>query len=136
MAKGGTAPAASGGGGGAVATANTSALTPNLASALCYFPLLAILFLLLAPYNKNRTIRFHAWQCLGLVVAMIALEILLSIATMIIASVSPALAEPVSLVSALISLCGLLLFLVGMFKAYNNQRLNIPILSPLAEKMV
>lgn len=119
-----------------MATASSPALTQNLASALCYFPLLAILFLLLAPYNKDRTIRFHAWQCLGLVIAMTLLEIVLSVATMVIASVSPALAEPVSLVSALISLCGLILFLVGMFKAYNNQRLNIPILSPLAEKMV
>src|SRR5436190_46172 len=37
-------------------------LAENVASALCYIPLGGILFLALEPYNRNPTIRFHAWQ--------------------------------------------------------------------------
>src|SRR5262245_57706803 len=39
-------------------------LKPNVAGMLCY-PLsfiTGILFLVLAPYNKDRFVRFHAWQ--------------------------------------------------------------------------
>ena len=39
-------------------------LTDNVAAALCYALglITGILFLVLAPYNQNRTIRFHAFQ--------------------------------------------------------------------------
>src|SRR5947209_9695110 len=36
----------------------------NLASALCYIPIVGLIFLLIEPYNKNRTVRFHAFQSL------------------------------------------------------------------------
>ena len=124
--------------GGAVAAAPAASFSvaPNLASALCYFPLLAILFLLLAPYNKERTIRFHALQCLGLVVAMTVLQIALAVLGMIIHAIVPALAGPIEMVSLLVSLCGLLLFLAGMYMAYTDKPLRIPVIAPLAEKFV
>src|SRR5215469_6778297 len=36
----------------------------NVAAALCYIPLIGLIFLLVDPYNKNRAIRFHAFQSL------------------------------------------------------------------------
>ena len=42
----------------------SAGLTDNMAAALCYLlgVLTGILFLVLAPYNQNRAIRFHAFQ--------------------------------------------------------------------------
>jgi len=48
-------------------------LTDNVAGALCYALLLitGVLFLVMAPYNQNRAVRFHALQSILLHVAMI-----------------------------------------------------------------
>ncbi len=52
-----------------------------MACALCYLLglLTGILFLVLEPYNKNRLIRFHAFQSIFLNIAWIAVYIALSI---------------------------------------------------------
>ena len=42
-----------------------SGLSDNAAGALAYVTIIpAIIFLVMEPYNKNRFIRFHSWQCL------------------------------------------------------------------------
>jgi hypothetical protein len=43
-------------------------LTDNVAGALCYLLgiITGIVFLLISPYNQNRTIRFHAFQSIYL----------------------------------------------------------------------
>ena len=49
----------------ATTTANAGGLTDNMAGMLAYITIIpAIIFLVMEPYNKNRFIRFHAWQCL------------------------------------------------------------------------
>src|ERR1035441_6288426 len=64
---------------GGLPPASSSAMASNLASALCYFPLVAIIFLLIEPYNKDRGIRFHAWQSISLAVVLIVVRIVLGI---------------------------------------------------------
>src|SRR5579863_2983330 len=56
-------------------------MTDNLAGALCYLIgfITGILFLVLAPYNQNRTIRFHAFQSIFLNIAWVALWIVITI---------------------------------------------------------
>src|ERR1700722_8097949 len=56
-------------------------MADNAASALCYVLglITGILFLVLEPYNKNRTIRFHAFQSIFFWVACVVLSIVLSI---------------------------------------------------------
>src|ERR1700677_5282600 len=65
----------------AVAPVATVAMTDNLAGALCYLVgfITGILFLVLAPYNQNRTIRFHAFQSIFLNIAWVALWIVITI---------------------------------------------------------
>src|SRR6202034_1698887 len=48
-----------------VAVATTgSGLADNVAGMLAYVTIIpAIIFLLVEPYNRNRFVRFHAWQC-------------------------------------------------------------------------
>src|SRR5438067_13478603 len=61
------------GGGAAVAPAPaqadapSSGLADNLAGALAYITIIpAIIFLVAAPYNQNKFVKFHALQSLGL----------------------------------------------------------------------
>jgi uncharacterized membrane protein len=58
-----------------------AAMADNAASALCYVLgfITGILFLVLEPYNKNRTIRFHAFQSIFLNIALIVVAIALGI---------------------------------------------------------
>src|ERR1035438_6874598 len=51
----------------------------NLAAALCYIPIVGLIFLLVEPYNKNRNIKFHAMQSLFYCIAWIAVGIVLGI---------------------------------------------------------
>src|SRR3984893_6967235 len=51
----------------------------NVAAALCYIPIVGLIFLLVDPYNKNRNIKFHAMQSLFYCVAWIVVVIALGI---------------------------------------------------------
>src|SRR5215475_13356321 len=54
-------------------------LKPNIAGMLCY-PLsfiTGILFLVLTPYNRDRFVKFHAWQSILFSLAMVILSIAL-----------------------------------------------------------
>ncbi|MGC8761677.1 MAG: hypothetical protein ACP5VC_17095, partial [Bryobacteraceae bacterium] len=52
-------------------------LTENVAGALCYLAglITGIIFLVVAPYNTNRTVRFHAFQSIFFNIAWIAVWI-------------------------------------------------------------
>src|ERR1700735_2852998 len=56
-------------------------MADNAASALCYVLglITGILFLVIEPYNKNRTVRFHAFQSIFLNIAVIVIAIALAI---------------------------------------------------------
>jgi uncharacterized membrane protein len=107
----------------ATSTTN-SGLADNIAGALSYFFIPAILFLVLEPYNRNRTIRFHAFQGIGLALASILVHIVLGMIPLIGWAFLP-----------FVSLFFLIIAIIGAVKAYQNGRLNIPIISPQAEKM-
>jgi uncharacterized membrane protein len=108
-------------------------MTDNVASALCYllFFVTGILFLVLEPYNRNRNVRFHAFQSIFFTVALVVLSTSLTIITLILPW----------FMGAVISLIGLVLWLgffavwvYLMFKAYNNQKIVLPVVGPMAEK--
>src|ERR1700760_4654206 len=47
------------------ATVSAAPLADNVAGMLAYFTIIpAIVFLLIEPYNRNRFVRFHCFQCL------------------------------------------------------------------------
>jgi uncharacterized membrane protein len=121
----------------AVAVAPAAAgMEENMASALCYLAgwITGVIFLVLAPYNQNRTIRFHAFQSIFLNVAIIPIWIVLVIFSMILHFI-PVLGSIVSLLLSLV--CGFgffFLWLFLMYKAYNKEKFVLPIIGPLAEK--
>jgi uncharacterized membrane protein len=105
-------------------------MSENVAGALCYVLglITGILFLVLAPYNQNKFVRFHAFQAIFFHVAWIVLWI----ADTMMAFVLPWYL--MSLLGMLLALGGLALWLILMFKAYNNERFKLPIIGDLAEK--
>lgn len=110
------------------ASAGSTPLADNVAGMLAYFTIIpAIVFLLIEPYNRNRFIRFHSFQCLFTAAALIAIHIVLGI----IASMVPLLVLPIW---GLLGLAELALWLLLVIKAYQNQMFKLPVVGDLAEK--
>ena len=109
----------------------------NLAAALCYLPIIGVIFLLIDPYKQNRTIRFHAWQSIFFSVAYIVLRIALVFVWMVLRVALPYGMWAIwALFSSLISLAFLGILIFMAVKAYQGDRLVLPVLTPLAEKQV
>ena len=111
-------------------------MTDNMAGALCYLFgfITGILFLVLAPYNQDRNIRFHAFQSIFLSVAWIILSIVVSIVVLAFHLI-PFLGILVAFVLRItIGLGGIILWLYMMFKTYNGEKIVLPVVGPLAEK--
>lgn len=115
------------------APAAGTGLADNAASALCYLAglITGILFLVLEPYSRNKTVRFHAFQSIFFSVAWLAFWIAVSI----VSAALPAFASIlIGLLSLVVWLGGFILWLLLMWKAYQNQKLVLPIIGPMAEK--
>ena len=116
--------------------AASAGMSDNAASALCYVLgfITGILFLVLEPYSKNKNVRFHAFQAIFFGVGTMVLWIVL-IAVSAVLSHIPILGPLLSLLLMLVLWLGaLIVWLMLMFKAYNNQRMVLPVIGPLAEK--
>jgi uncharacterized membrane protein len=117
-----------------VATSVT--MNDNLAGALCYLLgfITGILFLVLAPYNQNRTIRFHAFQSIFLNIAWFALYIVVTIVS-IAFRVIPFLGTFVYVVLHLaLFLAFVILWFYLLFKTYNGEKIVLPLVGPFADK--
>jgi uncharacterized membrane protein len=134
---GNTSTAGNAGGGyvppGPSAATQAPGLTENVASALCYlFGLITgIIFLVLAPYNRNKTIRFHAFQSIFAHIAVIVIWILFLIVVGMIGIFTHGLS--LSLLP-LYTLAVVALWLYLMYQAYNNRKIKLPVIGDLAEK--
>jgi uncharacterized membrane protein len=104
----------------------------NLAAALCYIPIVGLIFLLIEPYNKNRTIRFHAWQSLLYFAAWFVIMIGLGILRVVLGFGGMWMMW--SLLTRLVELAMFLGLIFAAVKAYQRERLFLPIIGPIAEK--
>lgn len=114
--------------------ASAPGLTDNVAAALCYFGwfVTGIIFLVVAPYNRNRTIRFHAWQAIFLTVALIICRIILGI---IIGMLFVGGAWWTGLlIYRLFDIAVLFVWLYMMYSAYTNKTVKLPFIGDLAQK--
>ncbi|HME33485.1 MAG TPA: zinc-ribbon domain-containing protein [Terriglobales bacterium] len=118
---------------GSTGTSGTTAapaapMAENVAGMLAYFTIIpAIIFLLIEPYNRNRFVRFHSFQCLFTAAALIVLHIVLSIFGYIV---------PVLMFGlwGLVGLAELALWILLIVKAYQHEMFKLPIVGDLAEK--
>lgn len=105
-------------------------LTDNMAGALAYVTIIpAIVFLVLEPYNRNRFIRFHSFQCIIAAVAWTCLWVALNIVAHI-----PIFGWLTILVWPLVSLGGFVVWLILVLKAYQGQKFKLPVIGDIAEK--
>jgi uncharacterized membrane protein len=111
-------------------------LAPNVAAALSYVLgiVTGIVFLML---EKDRFVRFHAYQSVLLTAAWIVFWIGFSILSTILAFI-PFLGFLVAIVGLLLSLGlglgGLVLWIVLLLKAYQGQTWKLPFIGDMAEK--
>jgi uncharacterized membrane protein len=107
----------------------------NVAAALCYIPLIGIIFLLVDPYNKNRAIRFHAFQSLFYLAGWIVVGICLGIIGSVLFAAMPyGIWQLWALLSRLVELALFVGLIVLAVKAYQGQRFLAPVIGPMAEK--
>jgi uncharacterized membrane protein len=114
-------------------------LSTNAAGALCYTPffiglICSIVFLVIAPYNRDRAVRFHAFQSLFLHAALFIFWFVLHIVVGTFAVVTHGFGFVAFGLYPLIWLCILILFIVLMYKTYNNQTVKLPVIGDLAAK--
>lgn len=114
----------------------SAGMEENLASALCYLAswLTGVIFLVLEPYNKNRTIRFHAFQSIFLAVAAIPIWIAMVILSIILRFIPVLGLLVITLMYAVFGIGFFCLWLFLMYKAYNKEKFVLPLIGPLAEK--
>jgi uncharacterized membrane protein len=111
---------------GGTAPVAAPVIADNIASALCYLLLgvTGALLLFLEPYSHNRRVRFHAYQSIFVNLAIVVFW-------MAISFIGKRLAL---LVSPVFMLFCLVLWLLLMWSAWQNERLVLPLIGTMAEK--
>jgi uncharacterized membrane protein len=98
-------------------------LSDNAAGALAYVTIIpAIIFLVVAPYNTNSYVKFHAWQSIFLGIAAFAIGII---------NVIPILGQIIFLVGMLALFVA---WIICILKASKGERFKLPVIGNLAEK--
>lgn len=101
----------------------TSGMSDNVAGLVAYITFIpAVIFLLVAPYNTNKFVRFHSLQSIGLAVASV-------IASGIF--VVPVLGW---ITGALLHLAIFVAWIVCLVKASQGQKFKLPVIGDFAEK--
>lgn len=118
---------------GGPAAGSAGGLQDNVAGALCYLLgfITGILFLLLEPYNRKRTVRFHAFQSIFACAALFVL----SIALPIVSGLIPLLGHLILAMGVWLLWVGsFVLWVVLMAKTYNGSTIVLPVIGPIAQK--
>ena len=112
-------------------------LSVNSASALCYALgiVTGIIFLVLEPYKRERTVRFHAFQSIFFNVAVILIWIVWGMVAGLMTVVSHGLFLFVTLaVNLVLSLLFLVMWIILLIRAAQGQKWVLPVIGPIAEK--
>ena len=110
---------------------SSSGLDQNMAAALCYFAgaVTGVLFLVLEPYNRDKVVRFHAFQSIFVSLGFFAASLMLAVlANLWLIGLLFVFLEFV------LMLVVIAMWIILMYKAYNSEKLVLPIVGPLAEK--
>jgi uncharacterized membrane protein len=111
------------------------ALPETLAGALAYFTIVpAIIFLFVEPYSKNRFLRFHSFQSLGLCLVAVVVGAMLRVVGFIVFFI-PVLGHLlVWLVSMVVSLAFFAIWAVLVVKALQGEMFKLPLVGDFAEQ--
>ncbi|HWZ44751.1 MAG TPA: hypothetical protein VNW97_14845 [Candidatus Saccharimonadales bacterium] len=118
----------------ASAVAAGGGMTDNVAAALAYIWIVAIVFLVIEPYNKQRFVRFHCFQSLFFAVFWVVLWVAMHIIFGILLSVTGFFGLIAIPIYGLVGLGGFILWLFLLFQAYSNKEFKLPFIGDLAAK--
>ncbi len=114
----------------AAPSAAASGMADNVAGMLAYVTFIpAIIFLVTPPYNQSRFVRFHSYQSIFFCVAVFAIQVVLSILTVV-----PLLIFITGPLHLLVALGALVLWIILLLKANQGQMFKLPVIGDLAEK--
>lgn len=111
------------------------ALSRTLAGALAYCTIIpAIIFLLVEPYNRDRFVRFHSFQCIGFWLAAVVIGAILRAAAFLLLFV-PLLGYLAVLLLSMVTSLGLLaIWVVLVVKALQGEMFKLPLVGDFAEQ--
>ena len=121
---------------GTAFAASSGVIEDNVAGALCYLVgvLTGVLFLVLEPYSRNPAIRFHAFQAIFTWIAAMVIGMAISLFAYPLAAI-PFIGWLIVLLLWMgFSVAVVVLWLFLMYKAYNRERVVLPVVGPWAEK--
>jgi len=102
-------------------------LSSTAAAALSYITFIpAVIFLVMEPYNRDRFVRFHAWQCIALTVVWIGIGIIFRVLGF------AGLHLLWWVIHSFITLALFVFWLIALVKASQGQWYRIPIVGDLA----
>src|SRR5579863_3617315 len=109
--------------------APASGMADNVAGMLAYVTFIpAIVFLVTPPYNQSRFVRFHSFQSIFFFVAIFAIQVALTILTVV-----PFLIFITGPLHLLVSLAALVGWIVLLLKANQGLMFKLPVIGDLAE---
>jgi uncharacterized membrane protein len=110
-------------------------LPETLAGAMAYCTIIpAIVFLLVEPYSKNRFVRFHSLQCLGVCLVALVVGAMLRVAGFVLFFI-PVLGHLlVWLLSMVVTLAFLVVWVVLVVKALQGEMFKLPVVGDFAER--
>jgi len=116
--------------------AASAGLSENAAGAICYLFgfITGILFLVLAPYNQNRTVKFHAFQSIFLSLAWFVVWIGVSIFGFVLYHIPILGAVMMGILYFVLWAGAVILWLYMMIKTFNGAKVVLPVIGPMAEK--
>ena len=105
-------------------------LSSNAAAAISYITFIpAVIFLVVEPYNRDRFVRFHAWQCIALTIVAVGLSIIFTVLGLMSFHL---LWWLMMLIRLAIRLILFVFWLIALIKASQGQWYKIPIVGDLA----
>jgi len=118
-------------------TVESSGIPNNIAALLCYLvgPLAGIVFLMIEPYKSHRWVRFHAFQSIFLFVGWMGLWIVWAMLSAVLEKLTGGLFALITLpIDMLLGFGGPAYWIFLMYKAYSDQKYEIPFVGPLAQQ--
>jgi len=106
---------------------SSTGLDANVAAALAYIPIVAIIFLVIE--KGSRLVKFHSVQSLGLALGWFVVFFCLSIVGMI-----PVIGWLTFLLWPVVGIAMFVLWLVALLKAFKGEWWKLPVIGDIAEK--
>lgn len=105
-------------------------LSEAAASGLAYLTFIpAIVFLVVAPYNQNYNVRFHAWQSIFLSITWAVVWIVL-----LVIGVIPVLNFILVVLTPIAAIGFLILWVIVLVQAFLGKRFKVPVVGDFALK--